>query len=151
MLSPATGTLSDKIQPRIIASIGMGINAIGIFFLTFLDHNTSLNFILADLIFMGIGFALFSAPNTTALMSSVNKENFGVANAVLSTMRQIGMIISTIISTTTLTYFVGAEELSKAPPLLIVQGINYSFAISSALCIIGVLFSIFGIKWNRKN
>lgn len=149
ILSPAAGTLSDKIQPRIIASIGMGINAIGIFLLTSLDHGTSLHFVLADLIFMGAGFALFSAPNTTALMSSVSKENFGVANAVLSTMRQIGMIMSTIISTTTLTYFVGAEELSKVPKSLLVQGINYSFSISSALCIVGVLLSITGVKWKQ--
>ncbi len=149
ILSPAAGTLSDKIQPRIIASTGMGINAVGIFLLTSLDNDTSLYFILADLIFMGVGFALFSAPNTTALMSSVSKESFGVANAVLSTMRQIGMIMSTIISTTTLTYFVGAEELSKVPQPLLVQGINYSFLISSALCLVGVLFSIAGVKWKQ--
>ncbi|MEM2659903.1 MAG: MFS transporter [Nitrososphaeria archaeon] len=149
ILSPVAGTLSDKIQPRIIASIGMGMNTIGIFLLTSLDNNTNLTFILADLIFMGAGFALFSSPNTNALMSAVSKENFGVANAVLSTMRQVGMIMSTIISTTTLTYFINGIELSNAPKHLIITGINYSFAISSVLCAIGVLFSIAGIKWKK--
>lgn len=150
ILSPVAGTLSDKIQPRTIASLGMAMNMIGIFLLTFLDHNVGLNFIVADLIFMGAGFALFSSPNTKALMSAVSRENFGVANAVLSTMRQVGMIMSTIISTTTLTYFIKGADLSYAPKHLILTGINYSFAISSVLCAIGVLFSITGIKWKQS-
>ena len=69
--SPLAGRLSDRIEPRIVASFGMGIVAVGLVLLGFINDVTSILFIILSQIFLGLGFALFSSPNTNAMMSSV--------------------------------------------------------------------------------
>jgi EmrB/QacA subfamily drug resistance transporter len=92
--SPFAGRLSDRIEPRIVASMGMALTAVGLFLLAFLHGDTSLEFIVADLILVGLGFALFSSPNTNAVMSSVEKRFYGVASGTLGTMRLTGQMFS---------------------------------------------------------
>ena len=43
---------------------------------------------------MGIGFGLFSSPNSNAIMSSVEKRHLGVASGVVGTMRMVGQMMS---------------------------------------------------------
>ncbi len=74
IFSPFAGRLSDKIEPRVVASIGMGFTAAGLFLFTFTDRDTHLGFIVAGLMLLGFGFALFSSPNTNAVMSSIEKR-----------------------------------------------------------------------------
>ncbi|MCK4700332.1 MAG: MFS transporter, partial [Bacteroidales bacterium] len=62
VFSPLTGKLSDKIQPRILASAGMTVSAFGLFMLTFINKNTSVTVLLLILVLLGMGYALFSSP-----------------------------------------------------------------------------------------
>jgi predicted MFS family arabinose efflux permease len=68
VLSPWAGNLSDRMEPRIVASAGMGITALGLAALIFLKDTTNLSFIVLILVILGIGLALFSSPNTNAVM-----------------------------------------------------------------------------------
>jgi MFS family permease len=63
VLSPFAGKLSDRIEPRKLATTGMLISAIGLFMLTFIGPQTPVYLIVAVLIIMGIGFGIFSSPN----------------------------------------------------------------------------------------
>jgi len=74
MISPIAGRLSDRIEPRIVASAGMAFTALGLFFLIFLTEATPIWYLVVALIILGIGFGLFSSPNTNAIMSSVDKR-----------------------------------------------------------------------------
>ncbi len=93
-LSPFAGRLSDKIEPQIVASMGMGFTVAGLSLLTFLRESTGLEFIFISLLLLGLGFALFSSPNTNAVMSSVEKTFYGVASGTLATMRMVGQMLS---------------------------------------------------------
>jgi MFS family permease len=90
--SPIAGSLSDRIEPRIVASTGMAMTTTGLVLLTFLDSNTGLVFVLISLVILGLGFGLFSSPNTNAVMSSVEKRFYGVASGMLGTMRLTGQM-----------------------------------------------------------
>jgi EmrB/QacA subfamily drug resistance transporter len=94
LLSPVAGRLSDKIEPRIVASVGMGLTTIGLGLLGFLAEGTSVEMIVGSLIVLGAGFALFSSPNTNAVMSSVNPVQYGTASAFSGTMRLVGQVFS---------------------------------------------------------
>jgi len=94
LLSPIAGKLSDKIEPRIIASTGMALTFITLSSFSFLSASSSLTFILVNLIVLGLSFALFSSPNTNAVMSSVKEKFYGAASATLATMRLTGQSLS---------------------------------------------------------
>ncbi|MGD0092823.1 MAG: MFS transporter, partial [Planctomycetota bacterium] len=66
--SPLAGRLSDRIQPRVVASLGMGLTACGLVALAFVAAATPLGYVAACLVVLGLGFAFFSAPNTNAVM-----------------------------------------------------------------------------------
>ena len=80
LLSPVAGRLSDRIEPRIMASAGMAVTAMGLAFLSFTGERAGTLELVSCLAFIGLGFALFSSPNTNAVMSSVDRSDYGVAS-----------------------------------------------------------------------
>jgi len=84
------GKLSDRIEPRIVASIGNGSDGVGIGLFIVLDEKTPLFFILGNLILLGFGYGFFSVPNSTSVMISVESRFYGMASGMLSTMRITG-------------------------------------------------------------
>ena len=83
LLSPLAGRLSDRYNPGVIASYGMGLTAAGLVMLCFVNEESHLIIIVSLLVIMGVGFGLFSSPNSNAIMSSVEKSHFGVASGVV--------------------------------------------------------------------
>ncbi len=94
LFSPLAGRLSDKIESRVLASSGMAVLVAGLIPLIILNAHTSPVFIVINLAVLGFGFALFSSPNTNAVMSSVEKNYYGIASATLATMRMTGQLFS---------------------------------------------------------
>ncbi|MFQ5996789.1 MAG: MFS transporter [Dehalococcoidales bacterium] len=142
VFSPIAGRLSDKIEPRILASSGMGLTTVGLGLFTLLDQKTTMEFILVSLITLGFGFALFSSPNTNAVMSSVNKRSYGVASATLATMRQIGMTLSMGITMLIFATYMGRVEITPEyyPSFLI--SMKIAFIIFTSLCFAGIFASL---------
>jgi EmrB/QacA subfamily drug resistance transporter len=139
--SPA-GKLSDRIEPAKIASIGMALTAIGLLSLAFLDANTSLIIIVAILVLIGFGFALFSSPNTNAIMSAVEKKYYGVASGTLGTMRLVGQMLSMGIAMIVLSVFVGRVEITPTVTSQLLTSIKVGFSIFTVLCLCGIFFSL---------
>jgi hypothetical protein len=50
--------------------------------------------VAGNLAIVGLGMAAFSAPNTSAIMGSVRRDQLGVASAFLGTMRTAGQALS---------------------------------------------------------
>jgi len=142
LLSPMAGRLSDKYNPGIIASYGMGLTATGLIMLCFLNESTPFWLIITILTIMGVGFALFSSPNSNAIMSSVEKKHLGVGSAVVGTMRMVGQMLSMGIAMMLLALYMGHEAIvpSTYPGLL--AGMRTGFAIFSVLCILGIFASL---------
>ena len=142
ILSPLAGRLSDRIEPRIIASIGMGLTTVGLVLLTFLNQNTAIGFILISLIILGFGFALFSSPNTNAIMSSVEKRSYGIASATLATMRTVGMTLSMGIAMLIFAIFIGRVEITPEYYPVFVSSLKIAFVIFATLCFGGIFASL---------
>ncbi|MEM2634582.1 MAG: MFS transporter [Nitrososphaerales archaeon] len=142
IFSPLAGKLSDKIEPRIVASIGMGLTTIGLFILTFINERTILEFILINLITLGLGFALFSSPNTNAVMSSVDKRFYGVASATIGTMRLIGQVLSMGIVTLVFAIYMGRVQITFEYYQSFLNSIRIAFTIFTTLCFLGIFASL---------
>jgi len=142
VFSPFAGRLSDRVEPRVVASIGMALTVAGLFLFTLLDEETVLEFIVASLILLGLGFALFSSPNTNAVMSSVEKRFYGVASATLGTMRLIGQVLSMGITMLILVIYIGVTQISPEYYPLFLESARAVFTIFSALCLGGTFASL---------
>ncbi len=81
------GKLSDKFQPRYFATTGMAICSSGLAMLAFIGPDTPLGVIIAILVWVGLGFALFSSPNMSTIMSSVDRKQYGQASGLAASMR----------------------------------------------------------------
>jgi len=142
ILSPVAGRLSDRIEPRKIASSGMALTALGVFLLAFIGMGTSKIYILCTLAILGIGFAMFSSPNMNAIMGAVEKRYLGIASGTVSTMRLLGQMISMAIAMVIFALFLGQEQISPSNYDMFLKSVYVSFLIFAFLCIIGIFFSL---------
>jgi len=141
--SPLAGKWSDRIEPRKIASLGMGLTALGLFLLAWIGTNTSLIYITSTLLILGFGFALFSSPNMNAIMSSVEKRHLGIASGTVATMRLIGQMGSMAIVMVIFAMVIGHVEIAPENYPQFLRCVNLSFSIFVVLCIVGIFFSLF--------
>ncbi len=142
IFSPFAGRLSDRIEPRRMASIGMGITAAGLVLFTFLNEKTTPPFIVLNLLLLGFGFALFSAPNTNAVMSSIEPKFYGVASGALGTMRGIGMMLSMGIVMLIFALYIGQTQITPYSYAPFIKSIQVAFFIFSGLCLAGIFASL---------
>ena len=142
IFSPVAGRMSDRIEPRIVASTGMALTATGLFLLAMLKEGSALWFIIASLFLLGFGFALFSSPNTNAIMSSVESRLYGVASATLGTMRLIGQMFSMGIAMLIFTLYMGEVEILPEYYPLLLRSTKVAFTIFGFLCVGGTVASL---------
>ena len=142
LLSPLAGKLSDKKNPGIIASTGMGMTASGLVFLCFIKETTPNYLIVLLLIMMGIGFGLFSSPNSNAIMSSVEKRHLGVASGVVGTMRMVGQMMSMGIAMMLISLYIGKQTINPATFPGLISGMRTGFLIFSILSVFGIFASL---------
>ena len=140
LFSPLAGKLSDKYNSGIIASSGMAVTSVGLIMLCFVTASTSLVAIFSVLLAMGVGFAMFSTPNTNAIMSSVEKKNLGTASGMVGTMRMIGQMTSMGISMMLFALLIGRVKLSPETNDGLLAAMRIGFIIFSFLCI-GAIFA----------
>ncbi|MCP4338256.1 MAG: MFS transporter [Desulfobulbaceae bacterium] len=143
MLSPLAGRLSDRIEPRLMATTGMVITVIGVLFFARLQPDTETYLIVANLILLGTGFALFSSPNMNAIMGAVEKRHYGLASGAVATMRLLGQMLSMAMATVVLSLIVGRQAITPENYELFLRSIHIIFLISAVLCLSGVYFSWF--------
>ena len=142
IFSPLAGRLSDRIEPRIVASLGMALTCAGLFALASVGAGSSLLLVVMLLVVLGFGFALFSSPNSNAAISSVGKRDYGVASGALATMRVIGQTLSMGISMSLIGVFIGHIEMTPEHGVALVRTVRAAFLIFGALCFGGVFASL---------
>ena len=96
-LAPLAGRLSDRVGSRVLATVGMLLTAAGMALLGSMPADAGLPRVMASLAVVGVGLASFSAPNTSAVMGSVRRDQLSLAGAFLATMRVTGMALSVAI------------------------------------------------------
>ncbi len=150
IFSPIVGRLSDKIQPRYFATLGMAMCSIGLALLAFLSHDTPIAYIVGILVWVGLGFALFSSPNMNTIMSSVERKHYGQASGLASSMRVFGQIISMSIITLLISINFGSQSVEAVPDELFLKAMKWGFMIFATIGIPGIYFSFFRGNVKKK-
>lgn len=142
VISPIAGRLSDRVEPRIVASIGMAMTCAGLLAFTLLNKETPVALIIAILVALGAGFGLFSSPNMNAVMGSVEKKLYGVASATMGTMRLIGNMLSMGIVMITFAVYMGRTQVTPEYYPAFLASAKIAFVIFAATCFAGIFASL---------
>ena len=137
LFSPIAGKLSDKTEPRFVASVGMALVAIGLFLLIFVNSETTTLTLVLYLMLLGLGFALFSSPNTNAVMTSVDRKTYGIASSILGTMRLTGQMFSMGIAMLVFSITLGKAKITPDLYGQYSNSMSYIFVIFTVLCVLG--------------
>ncbi|MBS1193698.1 MAG: major facilitator transporter [Methanomicrobiales archaeon] len=143
--SPVAGRMSDRIEPAVLASCGMMVSAVSLLGLAFLTPVTPMAVVMALIMILGCGLAFFSSPNTNAVMSSVERSQYGIASAVLSTCRDMGMAFSMGVVMVTFAIFLGQQQIEPALYPELMAAIRLIFAVFFVLSLAGAALS-----WRRR-
>jgi EmrB/QacA subfamily drug resistance transporter len=138
IFSPVAGRLSDRIEPRVVATAGMALTALGLSFFIFLTPATPLCAIVASLMVLGLGYGLFSSPNTNAIMSSVHARHLGIASGMVATMRSLGQLLSMAIAMCCFAVFIGPVTITPSVYPALMTGVTVAFVVFTVLCSAGV-------------
>ncbi|MCL2318052.1 MAG: MFS transporter [Methanomassiliicoccaceae archaeon] len=151
-LSALSGSYSDRIaDKRILPTVGMMLIAVGVFMIIFLQLQPNFYYVAVILVLLGLGYALFAAPNTNAVMSSVPPKNRGEASGMISFVRQVGMLTSMGVATCAIAMIMGSKDSLFDPanwPLFI-EVIKIAFTICFGMCVVGIITSWFRGKDQR--
>ncbi|MBM3291732.1 MFS transporter [Candidatus Bathyarchaeota archaeon] len=148
IIAPLSGRLSDKKEPRKIAALGMGFSSLGLGSLIFINESSSTIQIVLSLCIIGLGLALFGAPNTNLIMSSVEKRFFGIASSTLGTMRLLGQTLSQSVAMMIFAIYLGRTIITPQIYSQLEVAIQVSFILFFIFSIIGIIASLMNSKKN---
>ncbi len=149
VLSPVAGSFADRLSPAKMATAGMAICAAGLGLAAFINSTSEISLVIQILIIMGIGFALFSTPNMTTIMGSVEPSHYGIASSLVATMRTLGMLTAMTIITTLLSMFMGNAGITPETIPGFIRTLHVGFICFSLLSLIGIIFST--VRVQRKS
>ena len=146
IFSLIAGNLTTRFNSSILATTGMSIIVAGLAGLIFIDTTTSYTVIICLLALLGMGFGIFSSPNTNVIMSSVNIKNYNQASAISGTMRQTGMAFSMGIAGLLIAFYIGNEKITPDLYPAFMQSMKMTFIVFLILCLFGVYASSARLK-----
>ncbi len=91
---------------------------------------------------IGFGFALFSSPNTNAVMSSIDRRFYGVGSATLGTMRLTGQMLSMGMATVIFAFHIGSAAITPDRYPQFLASLRSAFILFAALCTGGIFASL---------
>ena len=137
-----------RFGPRVLITTGMLCGAGAMTYLTQLTVTSSyLGGILPPLLIMGLGFGMIFAPAINTATAGVQRQDSGVASALVNTMQQVGgsigtSVLSTIALTATASYLAAHHTGPVAPLIAATHGYTVAFAVSAGIFGLGVILAI---------
>ncbi len=142
IVSPLAGRLADRYAPHKLATMGMAVGTIALGVSATIAADSSLLTVRLVLALLGLGFGLFSSPNTAAVMASVAPLNYGMAASLLATMRSTGMLTCMTIITVIVSLYLGDLPITHASGPAFVASMRTALLCFALLSLAGIGFSL---------
>ncbi len=145
-----SGFISQKLQPRLVATLGMAFNSAALAMLIYLGNGTPIWYIVLALAVYGTGIGLFVSPNTNTIMGSVTSRVLGVASGALGTMRTAGMMLSMGVVMILFSLYIGRAEITPGYYPQFLTSVRVGFTIFTVLCIGGLIAQLVARSARKK-
>jgi EmrB/QacA subfamily drug resistance transporter len=137
-----------RLGPRVLITTGMLLGTGAMTYLAQLTVTSSYaGGVLPALLIMGLGFGMIFAPAINTATAGVQRQDSGVASALVNTMQQVGgsigtALLSTIALTATTSYLAAHHTGPLAPAIAATYGYTTAFAVSAGIFGLGVILAI---------
>jgi EmrB/QacA subfamily drug resistance transporter len=147
--SPLTGWLFDRRESPAYAGIGLSLCTLALILLAWGAVGQNFLLILASLVVLAFGNALFSSPNNTEIMRAAPVEKMGLASSLTAMARNFGMALGVSVAGILLTFQVGLagteSGVASADPALLAGAISVVLLVAALTCAIGVAVQV--LRW----
>ncbi|MBE6487173.1 MAG: MFS transporter [Methanosphaera stadtmanae] len=151
VMSVISGELIKKVQAEIVTGVGLLILTVAFIIMCFLSRTTPLYVLLIAMGLHGIGYGLFSSPNTLLITTTVPPEESSKASAALSAMRLIGQTVSLGIFTTVFAIIMGNVAIVPEYYDLLLNSCHIIMILAVIFVFIGAVISFVGLKGTQEN
>ena len=153
IFGPLSGQLSDRLGTRWLTVGGMALSGGAFLLFSQLTIDSPPIYVAIGMALQGMGIGLFSSPNTSAIMGSVDNEKFSIASAFLNTTRTTANLSGIAMATAVVTFTMGASgyepslsAISEGGGLGVrsafVLGLSRAFMVSAGLMFVSMLISV---------
>jgi EmrB/QacA subfamily drug resistance transporter len=145
-----------RLGPRALITTGMVFGAGGMAYLTQLTVTSSYaGLVLPALLIMGLGFGMIFSPAINTATAGVQRQDSGVASALVNTMQQVGgsigvSALSTIVATATASYLAAHHTGPLATAVADTHGYTVAFAVAAGIFGLGVIIAIVLLPSRRR-
>jgi len=157
IVSPISGTISDRIGSRLLCTLGMMILTVSLVSLSRIGPNTPVLSIAWRLILAGIGTSVFLPPNSSAAMSALPANCRGIASGTVATARNVGMVIGValagLVFNSVFRYLSGGLTLTVYGPELepfFMSAFKFAMLAGSSVAGLGVIVAFLRGSDNRQ-
>ena len=148
-LSPLIGRLADRIGHRVLTSVGLAVNASGLFLLSMLTIDAAIITVVVFLAIAGVGISLFNIPNQYSMLSTASDERMGAVSALIPTLRSVGGVTGIAVASAIFASVVaGAGQTTViavgnvAQQRALVDGVTVAFSVMASVGLATTLLSL---------
>ncbi len=116
LLSRPAGRAADRLEPRAVAAVGTVVSGGALALLALLGPGTPLATVLAILVLIGAGPALFAAPLVRIVLAPIGREQYALASSAEESMRLVGQTLALGSSAAVFGLVLGGVPVAVAPP-----------------------------------
>ena len=140
VLAPFSGFLSDKIGSRYLAFAGSLTFALALYSMSYLTIFANSGDVLWRFVVLGLGAALFQAPNNRSIMASISRGESGMVSSIIVTMRNLGMVFAVSFAGLILYTTISPDTL-QSPLLFNLQAYDFTTGMHR-IVIFGAILSV---------
>lgn len=149
LMMPVSGWLSDHVGSRILSPVGLFLSALMYIWIAQLTERALQGEVILRLMCLGLASGLFQAPNNSALMGSVPKQQLGMASALMATMRTLGLMSGVSLATFVFSSRVSAHDgfgryfsAHEVPSSLFIPAYHDTLLFASGIIVLSIFFSL---------
>ncbi len=152
VVAPLSGRLSDRVGARVVATIGLSVQIVGVLIYLTFAISTSIYVVILGAVVYGSGNSAFFAPNNSAVMSSAPPKAYGVSNGLLRTMANVGMLssfaVALLMSSLSIPrvyafqIFLGVGKINGQLSLEYIRGMHTALLASIVMLLIAIVLSV---------
>jgi MFS family permease len=152
LVAPLAGRLSDRVGARVVASLGLVLQAAGMLTYSTLAIDSPFVVVVVASVLTGSGSSCFFPANNSAVMASAPRGAYGIASGLLRTFSNIGMVssfaVALLISSLSIPrqlafeIFLGTGGIGGNLSLAFIDGVHTALLASISLLAVAVMLSV---------